>query len=80
MVGTMQRGRSTFALVRTTDKDIYQVRVGNYLGQNFGVIIGISDSEIHLKELVQDGSGDWTERSSTLQLAEATEPRQERRR
>jgi len=71
MVGTLQRGRSTFALVRTTDKDIYQVRVGNYLGQNFGVIIGISDSEIRLKELVQDGSGDWTERSSTLQLAEA---------
>jgi len=80
MVGTLQRGRSTFALVRTTDKDIYQVRVGNYLGQNFGVIIGISDSEIRLKELVQDGSGDWTERSSTLQLAEAAEPRQERRR
>jgi len=80
MVGTLQRGRTTFALVRTTDKDIYQVRIGNYLGQNFGVIIGISDSEIHLKELVQDGSGDWTERSSTLQLAEATEPRQERRR
>jgi len=44
------------------------------------VIIGISDSEIHLKELVQDGSGDWTERSSTLQLAEATDLRQERRR
>jgi type IV pilus assembly protein PilP len=80
MVGTMQRGKSTFALVRTTDKDIYQVRIGNYLGQNFGVIIDISDNEIRLKELVQDGSGDWTERSSTLQLAEATDLRQERRR
>jgi type IV pilus assembly protein PilP len=80
MVGTLQRGRTTFALVRTTDRDIYQVRVGNYLGQNFGVIIGISDNEIRLKELVQDGSGDWTERSSTLQLAEAGESRQERRR
>jgi type IV pilus assembly protein PilP len=80
MVGTLQRGRATFALVRTTDRDIYQVRVGNYLGQNFGVIIGISDNEIRLKELVQDGSGDWTERSSTLQLAEVSEPRQERRR
>jgi type IV pilus assembly protein PilP len=67
-------------LIRTTDKDVYQVRIGNYLGQNFGVIIGISDSEIRLKELVQDGSGDWTERSSTLQLAEATDQRQERRR
>jgi len=80
MVGTLQRGRTTFALVRTTDKDIYQVRVGNYLGQNFGVVIGISDNEIRLKELVQDGSGDWTERSSALQLAEATDQRQERRR
>lgn len=80
MVGTLQKERATFALIRTTEKDIYQVRIGNYLGQNFGVIIGISDNAIRLKELVQDGSGDWTERSSTLQLAEATEQRQERRR
>ena len=75
MVGTLQRGRQTFALIRTTDRDVYQVKIGNYLGQNFGVITGITDSEIRLKELVQDGSGDWTERSSTLQLAEAVEPR-----
>jgi type IV pilus assembly protein PilP len=80
MVGTLQRGKTTFALVRTTDKDIYQVHVGNYLGQNFGVVTGITDNEIRLKELVQDGSGDWTERSSTLQLAEAADQRQERRR
>lgn len=79
MVGTLQRGPSTYALVRTTEKDIYQVKVGNYLGQNFGVIVGITDSEIRLKELVQDGTGDWTERSSTLQLAEAGQ-KQERRR
>ena len=79
MVGTLQKGKSTYALVRTTEKDIYQVKLGNYMGQNYGVIIGISDSEIKLKELVQDGTGDWTERSSTLQLAEADQ-RQERRR
>src|ERR1043166_10297975 len=80
MVGTLQRGKSTYALVRTTEKDIYQVKAGNYMGQNFGVIVGITDSEIKLKELVQDGTGDWTERSSTLQLAAASEQRQERRR
>jgi len=79
MVGTLQRGKNTFALVRTTEKDIYQVRVGNYMGQNFGVVVGIGDAEIKLKELVQDGAGDWTERSSTIQLAEADQ-RQERRR
>ena len=38
------------------------------MGQNFGVVTGISDTEIKLKELVQDSAGDWTERSSSLQL------------
>jgi type IV pilus assembly protein PilP len=79
MVGTLQRGKSTYALVRTTDKDIYQIKIGNYMGQNFGVVVEITDGEIRLKELVQDGAGDWTERSSTIQLAEADQ-RQERRR
>jgi type IV pilus assembly protein PilP len=78
MVGTLQRGKNTYALVRTTDKDIYQIRIGNYLGQNFGVVVLISEGEVQVRELVQDGAGDWTERSSTIQLAEA-EQRQERR-
>ena len=47
------------------------MRQGNYMGQNFGVVTDITDSEIELKELVQDGAGDWTERSSTLQLQQA---------
>ena len=68
MVGTLTKGKAAYALVRTPDKDIYQVRSGNFMGQNFGVVTGITDAEIKLKELVQDGAGDWTERSSALQL------------
>ena len=68
MVGTLERNKTTFALVRTPDRDIYQVRAGNYLGQNFGVVTGIGEGEVKLKELIQDGAGDWSERSSTLQL------------
>ena len=68
MVGTLQRERTMFALVRTPERDLYQIRAGNYLGQNFGVVTAVTDNEIKLRELVQDGSGDWTERSSTLQL------------
>ena len=68
MVGTLERGKGVFALVRTPERDVYQVRPGNYLGQNFGVVTAITDAEIKLKELVQDGSGDWAERSSTLNL------------
>jgi type IV pilus assembly protein PilP len=79
MVGTLTKGKSTYALVRTPDKDVYQVSQGNYLGQNFGVIVGINDAEVRLKELVQDGSGDWTERSSALQLIQADTKTQERK-
>jgi type IV pilus assembly protein PilP len=68
MVGTLEKNRAMYALVRTPEKDVYQVRAGNYLGQDFGVIVGISDTDIRLKELVQDGAGDWTERTSSLQL------------
>ena len=79
MVGTLQRGKNTYALVRTTEKDVYQVKVGNYMGQNYGVVIDINDAEIRLKELVQDGAGDWTERSSTIQLAEADQSKERRK-
>lgn len=73
MVGTLQKDNQVYALVRTPDKDLYQVRPGNHVGQNYGVILGVSDSEIKLKELIQDGAGDWTERSSTLQLLQPQE-------
>jgi type IV pilus assembly protein PilP len=80
MVGTLEKGKTVYALVRTPEKDLYQVRQGNYLGQNYGVIIGVNDAEIKLKELVQDGAGDWTERSSTLQLIQAEAPTNTRER
>jgi type IV pilus assembly protein PilP len=68
MVGTLQQQNTIYALVRTNDKNVYQVRTGNYLGQNFGIITGISEGEIRPRELVQDSSGDWTERQSRLLL------------
>jgi type IV pilus assembly protein PilP len=48
------------------------------MGQDFGVIVAISDTDIKLKELVQDGAGDWSERSSTLNLLQADQ-KQERK-
>jgi type IV pilus assembly protein PilP len=80
MVGTLEQNKAMYALVRTPEKDLYQVRAGNYLGQDFGVIVGISDTEIKLKELVQDGAGDWTERTSSLQLQQPDANQQQGRR
>ena len=68
MGGTLEKNKAMYALVRTPEKDLYQVRAGNYMGTDFGVIVGINDTEIKLRELVQDGAGDWTERTSSLQL------------
>lgn len=70
MVGTLEQGRGVFALVRTPENTLYRVREGNYMGQNFGFITQITDSSVTLKEVVQDGTGDWSERVSTLQLLE----------
>jgi type IV pilus assembly protein PilP len=76
MVGTLEKGHTLYALVKTPERDIYQVRQGNHMGQNFGVIVGITDADIKLKELVQDGAGDWSERSSTLNLLQADQKEQ----
>jgi len=69
MVGSLTQGRETFGLVKA-GPNLYRVRKGNYMGQNFGVITGIDESQISLKELIQEGSGEWVERSSSLQLQE----------
>ena len=61
MVGTLQQGKAVYALVKA-DNTVYRVKSGNYIGQNFGLISNIGDTEIKLKEIVQDTAGDWTER------------------
>lgn len=69
MVGSMQKGGVPVALLRV-DNLLYQVKVGNYLGQNFGRIMKITETEVQLREVVQDSSGDWIERPASLQLQE----------
>jgi len=70
MMGTITQHKETFGLVKA-GPNLYRVRKGNYMGQNFGVITEIDEAQISLKELVQDSTGDWVERMSSLQLVEA---------
>ncbi len=69
MVGLLQQGKMKHAIIRAGNV-VYQVKIGNYMGQNFGIITNISESEVQIRELVQDATGDWVERTSTLQLQE----------
>ena len=69
MVGSVVKGGRTYALLRV-DNLLYQVKPGDYLGQNYGKIAKISETDVALREIVQDAAGEWIERSSALQLQE----------
>ena len=69
MVGSVQKQGQPFALLRV-DNLLYQVKVGDYLGQNYGRITKIAETEIGLREIVQDAAGEWIERPAALQLQE----------
>lgn len=68
MVGTLEQKKQFHALIQTPDNNLFRVTSGNFLGQNFGRIIGVSESDIKLKELVQDSSGEWKEEERTMLL------------
>ncbi len=69
MVGSVSKANLPYALLRA-DNLLYQVKVGDHLGQNYGRILKITETQISLREIVQDAAGEWIERSTTLQLQE----------
>ncbi len=69
MVGSLVKAGQPVALVKV-DNLLYQVRPGNYLGQNFGRVTKIGETEVTLREIVQDAVGEWIERPAKLQLQE----------
>lgn len=70
MVGTISKGGVIHAVIKTSTNAIFHVKIGNYIGQNFGMITQIADSEVTLREIIQDSAGDWSTRISTLNLQE----------
>ena len=69
MVGSLQQGGKTHALLMVESR-LHDVKVGDWIGQNYGQITAITDSQITLRETVQDPTGEWIERASTLQIQE----------
>jgi len=70
-VGSLSKAKLKFALIKTPDNGVQQVEVGNYVGLNFGLVTEINDTAVILKEIVQDElSGDWIERTSSINLQE----------
>ncbi|WP_395142539.1 pilus assembly protein PilP [Caldimonas aquatica] len=69
MVGSLQKQGRQYALLKV-DNLLYQVKVGDYVGQNYGRVTKITETEITLREIVQDAAGEWIERMTSLQLQE----------
>jgi type IV pilus assembly protein PilP len=69
MVGSLFKAGKPVALVRV-DNLLHQVRPGSYLGQNYGRVVKVGETEVVLREIVQDAAGEWIERTATLQLQE----------
>lgn len=70
MVGTLQQKKIFYAVIKTPDNNLYRVKTGDYMGQNFGRILDINESAVKLKELVQDSGSEWKEEERTLLLQE----------
>lgn len=69
MVGSLIKEGQPVALVKVENL-LYTVKPGNYLGQNYGKVTKIGESEIVMREIIQDSAGEWIERPAKLQLQE----------
>ena len=70
MVGTLELGGTNYGLVQTSDGLIHRVVPGNYIGQNDGRIVRVTESEIELVEIISDGIGGYLEREAAISLAD----------
>jgi type IV pilus assembly protein PilP len=70
MVGSMSQEETLWALIKTPDATIQRVAVGNYIGQNYGKIVQVSEAHVDLSEIIPDGFGGWMKRATSIALSE----------
>ena len=70
MLGTINKEKTVFALIKAPDNVVHRVALGNHMGQNYGRITAITDSEIDLVEIIPDGFGGFMERPAILALSQ----------
>ncbi len=69
-VGHLEKDGEKWAIITSPDHLVYRVKVGNHLGTNYGEIVAINETQIDIKEIIQDGLGGWIEREAALSLTE----------
>lgn len=70
MVGSLEQGGNRWALIKASDGTLYRMKRGNYIGQENGRILSVSENRLELQEIVSDGLGGWIKRKSSLGVSE----------
>lgn len=70
LAGTIERGGEVWAIIKAPDSIVYWVKRGNFLGQNHGKIIHITENKVDVTETIPDGSGGWQSRPASVVLTE----------
>jgi len=68
MVGTLEQDSQQWGLIKDPQNIVHRIQVGHYMGQSEGRIIEISESAIHLVEIVPDGIGGYIERDASIAI------------
>ncbi len=70
MVGTLTRGNQSWAVIQAPDGAVHRAKLGDHMGQNFGMVTKITENKVDLVELIQNPLGDWIEREANLAIVE----------
>jgi type IV pilus assembly protein PilP len=70
MVGTITMQKRAYALIKAPDAVVHRVSVGDHMGQSYGKITGISETEVVLMEIIPDGFGGWMQRPASVALVQ----------
>ncbi|MEN9501127.1 MAG: hypothetical protein RI964_412 [Pseudomonadota bacterium] len=76
MVGTLNQNNELWALIRVPDGAINRIKVGNYLGKNYGKVTKVEETRVTLTEIIENGFGGYKERENAIALSD---PAQEKK-
>jgi type IV pilus assembly protein PilP len=70
MVGSLERGKSPWTLIKDPNGGVHRVKPGNYLGRHHGKVVDMTETYLSVVEIVSDGTTDgWVERPRSIKLS-----------
>jgi len=70
MVGTLQRKKDIWVVIKAPDGSMHRAKPGDYMGKNYGMITTITENKVSLVEKVQNAIGDWIDRQAAISISE----------